>query len=84
VDEQLEQLRLLLARRRAERGEDAPTLGRLFADTPGVPSPDDDDLAARRAMRRGLLAVPLEVWAGEDPRSAVPLENWAREPEGSG
>lgn len=37
---------------------DVPTLGRLFTDTPGVPSPDDDG--------RVPGAVSLEEWAAQD------------------
>ena len=47
-----------LAALRTARGVDAPTLGWLFGDTPGVPSPDDGAMAAAAA-----LALALEEWA---------------------
>lgn len=44
-----------LAALRAARGADAPTLGWLFGDTPGVPSPDDGAMA--------VAPVDVEQWA---------------------
>lgn len=52
------EVRLLLARWRAERGESAPTLGRFFPDNPGVRHTGDDPPIAR------LMA--FEQWAVED------------------
>jgi hypothetical protein len=71
----LEQLRLLLARWRADREEEAPTLGRLFGDTPGAPPGDTP-------RHHGFKVVSLEEWATEDPLGAIGLEEWAREDDG--
>ena len=50
-------LRLLRAYWRTHRGQDAPTLGRLFPDTPGVAHTSDDPPTAR--------LLTLEEWAAE-------------------
>ena len=50
-------LRLLRAHWRAHRGQDAPTLGRLFPDTPGVAHTGDDPPTA--------VLITFEEWAAQ-------------------
>lgn len=54
-EETRERARQGLARLRAARGAYAPTLGWLFGDTPGAPSPDDGTMA--------VAPVLLAEWA---------------------
>lgn len=50
----VEDARRQLAALRVARGERAPTLGWLFGDTPGVPSPDDGAMA--------VAPMDLQAW----------------------
>lgn len=60
-DNPVDEVRHLLARWRQERGEEIPTLGRLFPDTPGVRFIGDSPPTAR--------LIALERWAMEDPEA---------------
>ena len=58
AEEAAAQLRLLQAARRIQAGQDGPTLGRFFPDTPGVPCGGDPPPPAR--------VLPFEEWAVQD------------------
>lgn len=60
ADEELEQVRRALAAEREARGRVAPTLGRLFGDTPGVRHTGD--------RPPGPRVVALERWAAQEPQ----------------